>query len=85
MIYRPIQLVAALFSQMVLVSATTYECAKPFDQQVWLFQNMMRTNPTDFVPFLEYMKFKFSGQEYQTVEGKSILTEEGTSAVEELI
>jgi hypothetical protein len=61
---------AALFSQMVLVSATSFECAKPFDQQFFMFQNEIRTNPTAFIPFLRNFKDEFFGmygKEYYSI------------------
>ena len=61
-----------VLGSVALVGATSYDCAKPFDQQFWMFQNMIRTNPADFVPILTEMKNTFSGNTYQSIDGTNI-------------
>ena len=49
---------------------------------------MMRTNPTDFVPFLEDWKSRFETENtkiYATVANSRMSTNEGAPAVQELI
>ena len=37
---------------------------KPFDIEFWKYQNMLRTNPQAFIPYLNDMKTRFSGNNY---------------------
>ena len=45
-------LVAALCALSTTVSAQDCKVNKPFDIQFWKLQNMVRTKPSAFVPFL---------------------------------
>ena len=79
-----------LFLWILLIShfcviVRSVRCTKPFDTEFWKFQNMMRTNPTAFIPYLEDMKLRFAGSLYRTVSGLVFATNEGPAAVQNLI
>ena len=58
-----------------------------FDIDVHKWQNEMRTKPASFIPELEEMLPRFNGNlyEYPNDPGKLLATQEGATAVQELI
>jgi hypothetical protein len=63
--------------------AAISKIAKPFDLQIWMMQNMMRTKPTSFVPYVKSMKARFNGMIFTNQKGQRIRTNEGKPAVQE--
>jgi uncharacterized protein YkwD len=55
------------------------------DLEIWDIQNQMRERPTSFIPELERMLERFSGNIYDHPAGYRLRTKEGPSAVRELI
>ena len=54
-----------------------------FDLQFWKFQNMMRTEPKSFIPFLEDLlaRYEPGTKIYKTVRGTRMMSNEGKPAV----
>ena len=73
--------------QTIMTLTAGQDCARPFDQEFWKFQNMLRTNPKDFIPFLEDWLARFEGDTkiYKDVQGNQITTTDGKPAVQGLI
>ena len=64
-----------LFTTIVMlvsaINASSPPCGtvKPFDSEFWKFQNMLRTNPQAFIPYLTDMKRRFAGNNY--IDGRN--------------
>jgi hypothetical protein len=59
--------------------------ASKFDAQIWVYQNLMRTRPKAFLPYLNEMKANYSGSIYTRPDGMRLSTREGVRPVDELI
>ena len=81
------QLALFVIMHIVVILANENAC-ELFNRQFWKFQNKIRTNPRDFIPFLEDWIDRFTYRDddvYRTVQGKLMRKNEGTSAIRELI
>ena len=43
---------------LAIDNSTSEECTE-YNKQYWMYLNMLRTNPKDFIPFLEDMLTRF--------------------------
>lgn len=81
-----------VLSKLILFASVTSaqasppcDTVKPFDIEFWKLQNMLRTDPKAFVPYLYDMKTRFVGNNYKNARDQTYYTLEGAEGVQILI